>query len=167
MPKGGCENARLMSSCCPVFTSGCARGWTCYTGMTTRAKILHVLQKQGIKKDEFSTPLHLVAFHRSHSSLYGHSNLRVDIAKEELRLCKIFFWFCLIPWSCDLPGTTDARLWGNFESNAVNPVASKSVFLGRNVFSDGLGLMGFGVVLCPTQRVLRSVLPSLKQSVFV
>lgn len=99
MPKGGCENAHLMSSCCPVFTSGCARGWTCYTGMT-RAKILHVLQKQGIIKDEFSTSLHLVAFHRSNSSLCGHSSLRVDIAREELRLHTIFL--LVLPDSLEL-----------------------------------------------------------------
>lgn len=66
----------------------------------TRAKILHVLQKQGIIKDEFSTSLHLVAFHRSNSSLCGHSSLGVDIAREELRLRTVFL--LVLPDSLEL-----------------------------------------------------------------
>lgn len=69
MPRGGSENALLMFSCHPVCTIGCARGWICYTGMRARAKILHVLQKQETKKDEFSPPSHLVAFLKSNPGL--------------------------------------------------------------------------------------------------
>ena len=68
MPRGGSENALFIFSCHLVCRSGCARCWICYTGMRERAKILHVLQKQETKKDEFSCPLHLVVFLRSNPS---------------------------------------------------------------------------------------------------
>lgn len=68
MPRGGSENALFIFSCHPVCRSDCARCWICYTGMRKRAKILHVLQKQETKKDEFSPPLHLVVFLRSNPS---------------------------------------------------------------------------------------------------
>lgn len=158
-----------MSSCSAVFTSGFARERVCYTGVRTRAEILYVQQKQDIRKDEFSSPLHLVEFPRSNSSVCGCCN-PTGVAKEELRLCKDY---ALSPDSM----SDSLELWSASHYRSRASEMFWIVCWEPHGFQEGIywekGLLGwprvdeFGVVLCLRQRILCSVLLSLKQAMFV